>query len=166
MFRTQATGLLKFALTGAAMMLAASAVQAEEIAAPAFANDRAFDVAMGRIVQDLSHEQVAVLQLLAHATAAAGLCEGLTLDEGAVHGALVEATHDATSNASDEDMQFHRDFAMIAFGVMVGFAMDRATKDEATFCAAAMKTADDPEENLFLTKLSAEPEGGEEPAQQ
>lgn len=147
--------LRRAAMAGAFTVAGVLPAAADPAEAPDFVNDRAFDVAMARIVQDLSHEQVAVLNLIAHATAAAGLCDNLTLDEGAVHGALVEATHDSTAGASAEDVQNHRDFAMIAYGVLVGLAMDRAVKDEAAFCADATAKIDDPEENMFLTLAEA-----------
>ena len=158
--------LLRSAAIAATLSVAgAGLAHADAVEAPAFAKDRAFDVAMARIIQDLSHEQVAVMNLIAHGAAAAGLCDGLELDEAAVHGALVEATHDATIDASAEDMQNHRDFAMIAFGVLTAFAMDRAVADEAAYCADAQQLSDDALGDMFVRRVPASAEEGAETQQ-
>lgn len=133
---------------------------------PPAAMTRALDVAMARISQDLSHEEVGVLNLIAHATAAAGLCADIGLDEGAVYGALTEVAHEATSEMSEEEAARHRDFSLIAFGVLTGIMLQQGAENEASFCDAAVAVAQDPEVEKFIRIVStAVPYSPEAPPQ-
>jgi hypothetical protein len=131
-----------------------SPVHAQDVQSPSASRDRALQVAMARIGKELSHEQLAVLNLAAHAAAAAGLCVDLELNESAVYGALAAVTHDATEGQSGEDLQRHRDFALIAYGVMVGLMLEDGAKNEAAFCAQAVQDVKDPEAGTFLRVVS------------
>ena len=133
----------------------ASSEGAAADAPPSPAMTRARDVALARISQDLSHEQIGVLNLIAHATAAAGLCVDIGLDEGAVYGALADVTHEATDDESEEEAARHRDFSLIAFGVLSGIMLQQGAEDEAGFCASAVQLAQDPDMEKFIRIVSS-----------
>ena len=115
---------------------------------------RAYDVAMARISQTLSHETVAHLSLLAYSAAAAGLCPDLALDESAVYGALVASTHDALDGATKDEAQQHKDFALIAFGVLTGLMLEKAVKEEEAFCTEAVEYTQSVGADSFLQQVS------------
>lgn len=116
---------------------------------------RAYDVAMARINQTLSHDEVAQINLLAYASAASGLCADLELDEAAVYGALTSAAHDSLDGAGEDDAQLHKDFSLIAFGVITGLILENAAADEAGFCAEAVQYSTDMGTDAFLKQVGA-----------
>lgn len=116
---------------------------------------RAYDVAMARINETLSHDQMAEINLLAYAAAAAGLCVDLALDEPAVYGALTESSHDSLDGLSEEEAQVHRDFSLIAFGVMTGLILESAASSEADFCAEAVEYATEMGADAFLEQVGS-----------
>lgn len=118
------------------------------------ANQRAHDVALGRISQDLSHEMMAALQFAAWSSAAAGLCVDLELDEGKLYADLVKASHDDLPDADDEAMQRHRDFSLIAFGVLTGLRLEEAAADEAAFCSDAIMLANEMGADSYIRQVS------------
>jgi hypothetical protein len=99
---------------------------------------RAYDVAMARILQDISHDEQIVLNLAAYAAAAGAMCPDLALDEGGIHGLLAESSHNALAEGSTLTPEQHKEFSLISFGVMVGLILEEAAMDEATFCADAV----------------------------
>lgn len=116
---------------------------------------RAYDVALSRISQELSRQQLSMLQTIAHATAAASLCPTLSLNESVIYGALAAATHDAADPMTLEEQEQHRDYLMIAYGAISALRLVEAIEDEAGFCAAAVEHASDPEEIRFLMVAAA-----------
>ena len=115
---------------------------------------KAYDIAMARITHDLSHEQVAEINLLAYATTAASLCADLDLNEGAIYAALVEVTHDGMSGDSELDPQTLRDFSLIAYGVMTGLLLESVVADPAEFCGEAVAYMGEMGTESFLTPAS------------
>ncbi len=103
---------------------------------PTFA--RAYDVAMARILQDLSHDEQIVLNLAAYAAAAGAICPDLDLDEGGLYGLLTESSHNALAEGSTLTPEKHKEFSLIAFGVMTGLILEEAAGDEPKFCADAI----------------------------
>lgn len=116
---------------------------------------RAYDVAMARINETLSHDQMAEINLLAYAAAAAGLCVDLALDEPAVYGALTESAHDSLDGLSADEAQIHRDFSLIAFGVMTGLILETAASSEADFCAEAVEYSTEMGAEAFLEQVGS-----------
>lgn len=121
---------------------------------------RAYDIAMARINQTLSHDEVAQLNLLAYAAAASGLCDGLELDEAAVYGALTAATHASADGADEKDAEIRKDFALIAFGILTGLILENGATDEASFCADADDYVDEAGTEAFLSRVDASEGGG------
>ncbi|WP_435257400.1 hypothetical protein ACSBLW_14955 [Thioclava sp. FR2] len=117
------------------------------------ASIRAHDIALGRLSQELSHEMMAGLQLSAWATAAAGLCADLTLDEGALYADIVKAAHDDLPDGTPEEMQRHRDFSLIAFGVLTGMKLEDAAANEAAFCAEAVEIAIEAGDDFYVQQI-------------
>ena len=117
------------------------------------ASIRAHDVALARLSQELSHEMMAGLQLAAWATAAAGLCADLALDEGALYADIVKAAHDDLPDGTPDEMQRHRDFSLIAFGVLTGMKLEDAAANEAAFCAEAVEIATEAGEGFYVQQI-------------
>lgn len=122
---------------------------------PTFA--RAYDVAMSRILQDLSHDEQIVLNLTAYAAAAGAMCPDLSLDEGGVYGLLAESSHDALAEGSTLTPDQHKEFSLIAFGVMVGLILEEAAGDEAAFCADAVVYSNETGQALLKQVSAAVP---------
>ncbi len=118
---------------------------------PAFV--RAYDVAMARINQSLTHDEMAQINLLAYAAAAAGMCPGLELDEGAIYAALTESGHDSLQGLSAKDADRHRDFTLIAFGILTGLILEDGAGDETAFCADADAYSDEAAINSFIRRV-------------
>lgn len=119
---------------------------------PTFA--RAYDVAMSRILQDLSHDEQIVLNLAAYAAAAGAICPDLELDEGGLYGMLTESSHNALAEGSTLTPEQHKDFSLIAFGVMTGLILEEAAGDEPKFCADAIQYSNETGQAL-LKQVSA-----------
>lgn len=100
---------------------------------------RAYDVAMARIASEISHEHQIVLNLAAYAAAAAALCPDLGLNEGGLYGLLTESSHNELVEGSTLTPEQHRDFSMIAFGIITGLMLEDAASDEAAFCTSAVE---------------------------
>ncbi len=134
----------------------APAAEAESMGfSPTFA--RAYDVAMARISQDISHDEQVVLNLAAYAAAAGALCPDLDLDEGGVYGLLTESSHNALAEGSSLDPEVHKDFSLIAFGVMVGLILEEAAADEAAFCTDAVEYSNETGQQLLKQVSEAVP---------
>ena len=136
-----AASLIALAPFGASAQTESTPTPTEEAAAmgfsPTFA--RAYDVAMSRILQDLSHDEQIALNLAAYAAAAGAMCPDLDLDEGGLYGLLTETSHDALAEGSSLTPDQHKDFSLIAFGVMAGLILEEGAGDEAKFCADAVE---------------------------
>lgn len=119
---------------------------------PTFA--RAYDVAMARILRDLSHDEQIVLNLAAYAAAAGAMCPDLDLDEGGVYGLLSESSHNALAEGSALTPEQHKDFSLISFGILVGLILEEAAADEAAFCTDAVEYSNETGQAL-LKQVSA-----------
>jgi hypothetical protein len=134
--------------------LAASAVPAQEPAAQDSAALKAHSIAMARLSPELTSQQLGVLNLIAYASAAANVCDDLQLDEAAVYGALTATTYDAADEMTEAEKTRHRDFALIAFGVLTGQMVSEAVRDDG-FCGTAVAFANSDAAQTFLLQNGA-----------
>ncbi len=155
-FRQVLAATLAFGL--AAPTFAQEAAPEEPTETPASKIDpamaRAHEVALSRLSQELSHESMAGLQLAAWSASAAGLCVDLELDEARLYADLVQAAHDDLPDSTPEEQQQHRDFSLIAFGVLTGLRLQEAAKDEAAFCAEAILVANEMGDDSYVRQVS------------
>ena len=108
------------------------------------------EAAMDLISEDLSHAEIGVLNLVAHAAAAASLCDALELDGDAASKAIDAATGEAVKESSDEAKARHHDLALMGYGVLVGLMIAEGSEDKVGFCADAVAMAKDPETAKFI----------------
>jgi hypothetical protein len=106
---------------------------------------------MDHIFEDLSHEEIDVLNLVARAAAAASLCYAVDFDGGAAGKAIEAATAEAMKDSSEEEKATHHDRALMGYGVLVGLMIAEGSEDEAAFCADAVAMAKDGETVKFIT---------------
>ncbi len=116
---------------------------------------RAYDVAMARILQDISHDEQIVLNLAAYAAAAGAMCPDLALDEGGLYGLLTESSHNALAEGSSLTPEQHKDFSLISFGILVGLILEEAAADEAAFCTDAIEYSNETGQALLRQVSSA-----------
>jgi hypothetical protein len=118
---------------------------------------RAYDVAMARIASEISHEHQIVLNLAAYAAAAAAICPDLGLNESGLYGLLTESSHSELDEGSSLTPEQHRDFSMIAFGVVTGLMLEEAAADEAAFCTDAVEYSNETGQALLRQISQAVP---------
>lgn len=116
---------------------------------------RAYDVAMARILQEISHDEQIVLNLAAYAAAAGAMCPDLALDEGGLYGLLAESSHNALAEGSSLTPEQHKDFSLISFGILVGLILEEAAADEAAFCTDAVEYSNETGQALLRQVSSA-----------
>lgn len=100
--------------------------------------DTARDIVAQRLGQDLTTKQVAMLNLVAHATAAAITCPKIDMNEDAVKGALTIVINERLPDLkSDAERAAFRDRTLVGFGALVGLSIDEAAPKKAEFCKIA-----------------------------
>lgn len=121
-----------------ALSPAQAATRAGPKPAPATADNPARHIITDRLGQDLTVQQVAVLNLVAHATAAAVLCDSIDMNEEAVKGALTAVINLSLPDLpTDADKSAFRDRTLVGFGSLVGLMIDEAAPRKAAFCKTA-----------------------------
>ena len=135
------------AAVATSVVFACTAVAEEAGPSPQVAE--AYGIVVERLGKNLSHDEIAKLSILAHATAASLACDNLTLDEEALKSALNTPADDEGKMSNDEKLH-HFNFTLVAFGALSGLMVDEATSDKAKFCKIATEDSSKPEAGNLL----------------
>jgi hypothetical protein len=136
------TYMLAIAVVAAAPALAATKAKPKAkpaaAATPAASDNPARHIIADRLGTDLTVKQVAVLNLVAHATAASVVCDSIDMNEEAVKGALTAVINESLPDLpSDADKGAFRDRILVGFGALTGLMIDEAAPKQASFCKVA-----------------------------
>lgn len=127
------------ALLLAALALSAAAATAQQRGpgvAPA-GHNAARAMLVERIAADLSPRQIATLNIVAHATAAATACPRLDLDDRAVTSAVSTVIGQGGPGLAGGDQEAFKSRVLVGFGSLVGVTVDEAAGNTAAFCTQA-----------------------------
>jgi hypothetical protein len=139
-FRAGLVAAMMMGLTGLVTAQTQEATPAKEAESMGFSPTfvRAYEVAMSRIAKEISHDHQTVLNLAGYAAAAAAICPDLALNESGLYGLLTESSHSDLGEEAHLTPEQHRDFSMIAFGIVTGLMLEEAARDEPAFCERAI----------------------------
>jgi hypothetical protein len=91
-----------------------------------------------RLPVDLSPKQIGVLNIVAHASAAAMICPRIDMNDEAIKGALTAVINEELpSLQTPADQGDFRDRTLVGFGALVGLMIDEAAPKKSAFCTAA-----------------------------
>lgn len=151
-----ATYMIAIAILAAVPAQAATKAKAKP-AAPAISDNPARHIITDRLGKDLTVRQVAVLNLVAHATTAAVLCDSIDMNEEAVKGALTAVINESLPDLpTDADKSAFRDRTLVGFGSLIGLMIDEAAPRKAAFCKTAEEEMSEEGTKSFL-KPAAKP---------
>lgn len=126
-------------LAGAAMF--STAATAQQQAGPGVApggHNAARAMLVARIAADLTPRQIATLNVVAHATAAATACPRLSLNDAAVVSAVSSVIGAGGPGLrSEADRDSFKSRVLVGFGSLVGITVDEAADTPDAFCAQA-----------------------------
>lgn len=101
-------------------------------------SESARQIIVERLSVDLSPKQIGVLNIVAHATAAAAVCPRIDMNDEAIRGALTAVINEELPSLKNQAEQgAFRDRTLVGFGALVGLMIDEAAPKRAAFCDVA-----------------------------
>ncbi|YBV95028.1 hypothetical protein M1D80_03320 (plasmid) [Phyllobacteriaceae bacterium JZ32] len=121
-----------FAVT-MALLMAVPSVASSDTQDSSFVRLHALDLLDGILTKD----QTVTLQLLAHQTAIANVCNGFTVDDGKFQKSFDTLAASNSDKMSDVQKDYFDKHLLVSFGILVGGEMAAIGKDPAGACKAA-----------------------------